>query len=396
MLRLRPADRRLPDRRRGDRGENAEIAKEAAGRQVVVTEPFSAKVSGRFIRIDHAEVFGIGTKLQISHGEQLQRAELAGLSQVNTISALRGEIICRSVAGAPQLLVENSHSLLRSGSGLIEEIMRNSNLIALAAAAVGAIFGVGAASAADLPSGSYTKAPAYSEPSYNWSGFYTGVHGGYGWGQSPTSVTPDPTDAGFIVDPGVGTFAPIPDTSRISGGFGGAQIGYNFQQSAYLVGIEADASYAGWRSSGSATGPFFIGGIFNTAVSTKFNWFGTVRGRLGLLATPGVLLYATGGLAYGDVTTSVTGSNLGAGSCNGSFVYCFSGTTGGVSVGWAAGAGIEYAFAPAWSIKGEYLHIDLGSRSIVLADRFAGGGFEAVQNSFRADTVQVGINYHFH
>jgi outer membrane immunogenic protein len=109
-----------------------------------------------------------------------------------------------------------------------------------------------------------------------------------------------------------------------------------------------------------------------------------------------VLLYATGGLAYGDVTTSVTGSNLGAGSCNGSFVYCFSGTTGGVSVGWAAGAGIEYAFAPAWSIKGEYLHIDLGSRSIVLADRFAGGGFEAVQNSFRADTVQVGINYHFH
>jgi outer membrane immunogenic protein len=279
---------------------------------------------------------------------------------------------------------------------LIEEIMRNSNLIALAAAAVGAIFGVGTASAADFPSGSYTKAPAYSEPSYNWSGFYTGVHGGYGWGQSPTSVTPDPTDANFIVDPGVGTFAPIPDTSRISGGFGGAQIGYNFQQSAYLVGIEADASYAGWRSSGSATGPFFIGGIFNTAVSTKFNWFGTVRGRLGLLATPGVLLYATGGLAYGDVSTSVTGSNLGAASCNGSFVYCFTGTTGGVSVGWAAGAGIEYAFAPAWSIKGEYLHIDLGSRSIVLADRFVGGGFETVQNSFRADTAQVGINYHFH
>jgi hypothetical protein len=98
LLRLRPADRRLPDRRRGDRGENTDIAtvpiaKEAAGCQVVVTEPFSAKVSGSFIRNDHAGAFGIGTKLQISHGEQLQRAELAGLSQVNTISALRGEII---------------------------------------------------------------------------------------------------------------------------------------------------------------------------------------------------------------------------------------------------------------------------------------------------------------
>jgi hypothetical protein len=98
LPRLRPADRRLPDRRRGDRGENTDIAtvpiaKEAAGCQFVVTEALSAKVSGRFIRIDHARVFGIGTKLQISHGEQLQRAELAGLSQVNTISALRGEII---------------------------------------------------------------------------------------------------------------------------------------------------------------------------------------------------------------------------------------------------------------------------------------------------------------
>src|ERR1700726_1933592 len=98
-----------------------------------------------------------------------------------------GKSFVPSVAGATNLLVENPYSLLRSGSGLIEAIMRNSNLIALAAAVFVIFFGVIGASAADFPSGSYTKAPAYSEPSYNWSGFYTGVHAGYGWGHSPAS-----------------------------------------------------------------------------------------------------------------------------------------------------------------------------------------------------------------
>jgi len=250
--------------------------------------------------------------------------------------------------------------------------------------------------AADLSAPTYTKAPVLAAPAYNWSGFYAGLHGGYGWGRSPTTVTPDPTDANRIVDPTGFTYAPTPDTTRIAGAFGGGQIGYNFVQSNLLAGIEVDISYAGWRSSGAATGPAFIGGIFNTAVQTKLDWDGTLRGRLGWLATPSLLVYGTAGLAYGSVKTTVTGTNLGGASCDGSHVYCFSGSTGGVSLGWTAGAGVEVAVGQDWSVKAEYLHIDLGSRSITVADNFIGGGFETIRNTFSADSVQVGVNYHIH
>jgi len=253
----------------------------------------------------------------------------------------------------------------------------------------------GIAQAADLASKGYMK-PTFAQLASNWSGFYAGLHAGYGWGDAPTTVTPDAVEELAGAGP---PFQQIPDTSSISGGVGGGQVGYNWQQAALLLGLETDISYAGWRSSGSAAGAAFAGGINNTEITTKFEWFGTLRGRVGWLATPNVLVFGTGGLAYGRVATTVVGSNLAnpALNCNG-LVYCFAGTAGGMSVGWTAGAGIEYMIDPSWSVKAEYLHIDLGSRSMALLDQVQVplGGFEFVNNSFKADTVQVGVNYHFH
>jgi outer membrane immunogenic protein len=235
-----------------------------------------------------------------------------------------------------------------------------------------------------------------AEPAYDWSGFYAGAHLGYGHGQSPTTVTPDATEATIIMNvPGVGNVAPVPDTSGISGVFGGGHAGYNFQYSSLVIGLEADISGAGWRSSGAATGPDFIGGTFTTAVTTRLDWFGTVRGRVGALIAPSLLVYGTGGLAYGQVETSVVGSNISAISCDGTHYYCVFGASSGVSTGWSAGAGVEYGFARAWSLKAEYLHIDLGDRSATFADRAVGAGSLSLRNSFSADLVEIGLNYHF-
>jgi len=100
--------------------------------------------------------------------------------------------------------------------------------------------------------------------------------------------------------------------------------------------------------------------------SRGVDWLGTVRGRVGFLATPALLMYGTGGFAYGEVkvSTSITQSNtdcanFGAGSCVAS-----NAATSGESqtrAGWTAGGGFEWLFAPQWSAKAEYLFYDLGS-----------------------------------
>jgi outer membrane immunogenic protein len=274
--------------------------------------------------------------------------------------------------------------------------------VGLASALLGASFtalaALSGASAADLPPPPYVKAQPLAQPANDWSGFYAGVHAGYGWGQSPTTVTPDPTELSNIIDRTTGiSWAPGPDTSYISGALGGFQAGYNIERTGWLAGLEADLSYAGWRSSAAATGAFFIGGQFNTAVTTKLDWFGTVRGRLGTVVTPALLIYGTGGLAYGEVNTSVVGTNLAPGNCGGITLYCASGATSGLSVGWTAGAGLEYAFAPAWSLKAEYLHVDLGSRSVTYQDQTVVPGSPpgslTARNTFRTDLVELGLNY---
>jgi outer membrane immunogenic protein len=120
-----------------------------------------------------------------------------------------------------------------------------------------------------------------------------------------------------------------------------------------------------------------------------------VRGRLGILPVNNVLLFATGGLAYGNVRTTTTGSNLPIIHCVGGHVYCATGATSGVSVGWTAGGGIEYAFAPGWTVKAEYLYLDLGSRTVTFADRDIAGGLLTSTTNFTAHIARAGLNHRF-
>ena len=245
------------------------------------------------------------------------------------------------------------------------------------------------AQAADLPARAYTKAAAV-DPAYNWSGFYIGVNAGYGSGTSSTSLTPDALEA-IRVLPGQN---PLPPNLHPDGFVGGGQAGYNDQFGSVVAGLEADLSYANLRKTDSATGPFSIGGVLTTQIATRLDWFGTVRARLGVLPASNFLLYATGGLAYGNVRTTTTGSNLPAVNCTQTFIYCAAGSTSGVSVGWTAGAGMEYAFSRQWTARAEYLYLDLGNRSVTFPDINAPGMLTAV-TSFRAHIVRGGLNYRF-
>src|SRR5262249_17791268 len=135
------------------------------------------------------------------------------------------------------------------------------------------------ANAADIyrpgPGGGYKDEPGYV--GVNWSGFYIGVNGGYGWTAN--------TDSAFDLKP--------------AGGFGGGQIGYNWQGGfglgrAWVFGIEADIQGADISDKD----------VFGDR--SKMDMFGTVRGRVGYAFGP-ALVYATGGFAYGNVENSVPG-----------------------------------------------------------------------------------------
>jgi outer membrane immunogenic protein len=241
-------------------------------------------------------------------------------------------------------------------------------LVALAAPAL----------AADLP----MKAPPPVMDS-GWAGFYLGVNGGYGWGNDTGS------QVDFLVA-GVDNFRSS-NTLATRGGFGGGQAGYNFQRDHVVFGVEVDVQGAGIRNSVSTFIPATNLVALTYNQSMNVDWFGTVRGRLGYAFGP-TLLYATGGFAFGGVNYQ---SNILA--VNGAFSN--EGNNSSLHAGYVAGAGLEYAFSPSWSVKAEYQYIYFGHEQLVGQVFNANGTIAAGQftkSSAREDfsTVRVGVNYH--
>jgi outer membrane immunogenic protein len=253
--------------------------------------------------------------------------------------------------------------------------------------------------AADLPVKApvYTKAPAYAEPVFTWTGFYLGGNLGYSWGNSDNSTTLDRFLTGLPL-PGtlIGTNT---GSNNANGVIGGAQAGYNWQMSNWLLGLETDIQGSDERGSSTITclGCADVGTNITTNLTQRLNWFGTFRGRAGVLATPDVLLYATGGLAYGEV--NVGGSVTGDGAV-GSTTVVLPGTSS-TRTGWTAGAGVEGHIGGNWTAKLEYLYVDLGTVSggpvellgILVPVRVAPG--LSYSSHFTDNIVRVGINYHF-
>ena len=257
----------------------------------------------------------------------------------------------------------------------------------LRAAAVSILF-AGAASAADLPA--YTKAPLKAPaPIFSWTGFYIGGSAGGHWGEDRLSTTTAPANfiAGFA--PGLDLASPV--TLRPQGWIAGIQGGYNWQVNQFVVGIEADAS---WLDGTSTRAVVFTGGFPGAARtfmndSMKATFLATVRGRAGVAFDRG-LLYATGGVAFGEVKTTDT---LGF---PGNFLDTTSATTR--RTGWTIGGGGEYAFAPNWSVKAEYLYVDLGTVDIGLrctAAPCVAVNDTVVRHRYTDNIGRIGLNYRF-
>jgi outer membrane immunogenic protein len=214
-------------------------------------------------------------------------------------------------------------------------------------AAAAAVSLIGAqAYAADLPVKAPPVAPITPAP-LTWTGFYIGANIGYGW-----------------ANVGAASFS-----NDLNGVIGGGQIGYNWQTGGLVLGVEGDFQGSGERRSDSGT----IGGIGFT-VDQDIPWFATIRGRLGYAAGPW-LFYGTGGAAWQNYKLSVTAPG-GSVSDN------------ATKAGWTAGGGVEWMFAPQWSLKAEYLYMDTGNTNVTLfGTTFTGHA--------RNNIARVGVNYHF-
>ena len=169
-----------------------------------------------------------------------------------------------------------------------------------------------------------------------------------------------------------------------------AAIGYNWQAGSWVFGIEADAQGSGIRGSTGATLPYIsAGNTITTTRGEKLDWFGTVRGRIGTTWNKW-LVYGTGGLAYGQTTTSLNMTDT--------FNFVAATTVRTTRNGYAVGGGAEYALTPNWTVKGEYQYIDLGRRTINVAELLitAPSTF-AISNTTRYDyhTGRIGVNYKF-
>lgn len=178
----------------------------------------------------------------------------------------------------------------------------------------------------------YAQPYTVNQPIANsWMGPYIGGNLGYGWGEVSNNG------------------------AQPSGVLGGLQAGYNYQSGQLVLGIEGDLQ---------------LNSADDTFAPWKFSnpWFGTVRGRLGY-AFNNILLYGTGGLAFGSLKVESGG---------------FSESQ--TSAGWTAGVGAEYAINQNWSAKIEYLYVDLSEKNFLMT---------GLPNGYQFSTVRVGVNYRF-
>jgi outer membrane immunogenic protein len=214
--------------------------------------------------------------------------------------------------------------------------------------------------AADLPMPNL--APPLPAAVYNWTGFYLGINGGFGTGNSNWSDGP------------IGTTGSFPTSGFLVGG----TAGINYQIGEYVFGIEGDGDWTNLNgNSGSTCGA--ISAVLTPPVScqTQSQWLATVRGRVGY-AFDRILLYGTAGAAFGNIQTGLNPPSTFDSS---------------VEAGWTVGAGLEFAFAQNWTGKVEYLFVDLPNGSCTTVGNCGGAAGSIV--SFNENIIRAGLNFKF-
>jgi outer membrane immunogenic protein len=221
--------------------------------------------------------------------------------------------------------------------------------------------------AADLPARTYTKAPVMVAPVYDWSGFYIGADGGWASSRKCWDIT-DFTRVGAVSPP----FRE--GCHDATGGVAGGQIGYRWQMTNWVFGVEAQGDWADLR--GSNVSAFVPAWINNTKVDS----LGLFTGQVGY-AWNNVLWYFKGGAAVAHDKYQGTLTATGVPFDNASETRW----------GGAVGTGIEFGFAPNWSVGVEYDHLFMGNRSVDFTSTGA-LAFAPVGTLFRTDTIHQNVD----
>jgi outer membrane immunogenic protein len=255
--------------------------------------------------------------------------------------------------------------------------MINSKLLVSAAVAIGATFGISAAPAADLAARPYTKSPVYGASPISWTGCYIGGNIGGGW---------DRFNAGELAFAGVPT--PFVDFGSNNGSsvVGGGQIGCDYQFAAnWIIGIQGQAEFGTINSSNA------VAAFPGITADFKLKNIETLTGRVGYTVTPAVLAYVKGGAAWANASAAAVIPNGLIGE-----------SANFTMTGYTVGGGLEWMFAPGWSIFGEYNYMDFGTKSVDfpstgMVPGFGAAGALADTNAIKltAHTAIVGVNYRF-
>jgi outer membrane immunogenic protein len=232
-----------------------------------------------------------------------------------------------------------------------------------------------------------------------WAGFYVGANVGYSWGDWRADSSQR-----------VYNFEQFTASPKVDGVLGGVQAGFNWRVAPqWLFGIEADIQATDEKARQTWIDPglpntlrpipppdVFVprpGGPANLSHEWKFPWFGTVRLRAGYNPTPDWLLYVTGGLAYGRTEYNFSFAQPGAANNFPPSPTTYALRQSSTDIGYAVGFGGEYKLNRNWSVKGEYLFVDLGTRTINTLD-IDGAPFRA-SYAVRDHIGRVGVNYTF-
>lgn len=270
--------------------------------------------------------------------------------------------------------------------------------------------------AADLPRKAVPPIAPVVLPTFSWTGFYFGVNAGAGFSDDVGKTTTLNSDN--ITNDQLRSVG-LDSVKYKSNGFaGGGQVGYNYQVtpgSGLVVGVEADIDYVGLKRSKHWTKNFtnvFTNGTLVQRADLNardgLDFLGTVRGRVGF-AFDRVLVYGTGGLAYGSTSyrhsLTLTNTYTPTGAASATDVETFGAQKSGTQTGYAFGGGVEYALpadsflnllrSNAVTIKAEYLRYDLGSRSAVQYDSTGKVPWSTTKIRSEGNVVRAGLNFKF-
>ena len=256
-----------------------------------------------------------------------------------------------------------------------------------AALALSATLGVGAASAADLGAWPNTKAPALPYPVYNWAGLYVGGHLGGSWTNQIWTNTANNGGFGDLIPGGrfngFGDLVPGQGFSQHgSGVFGGGQVGYNWQASNYVFGLEGTISAMDNRGS-------LLNRVFGPALDDQFswrtNWMATITGRTGI-AVNNNLFYVKGG--YAGVSSHLSVVDVGP-------PLVGSGSDTQWHNGWTVGAGWEYGITQNWIVGLEYDYAAFATRTYQLAGSTAPGPYSFDAKPRDVQSAVARLSYKF-